>query len=171
MDHLSAKVVTRHCTKSNGPRKTAIPELWAYYSQHLNELPHRKHPSTVTVQNHSLRLSWNPVVSLNIPEVESDKQGLVEEFELIRSKDADKDAKRKIVPKDGVKKNIARSPDNGDCFIMRMFFGLQKPVSFIPGTDYRARKELSGDAGLALAIDTAHIALDTSYRRRHSVQR
>jgi hypothetical protein len=39
----------------------------------------------------------------------TDKQGLVEELEQIRSKDADKDGKRKIVPKDEVKKNIARS--------------------------------------------------------------
>ena len=63
---------------------------------------------------------------------EVQKQGLIEELEQIRSRDADKDGKRKIVPKDDVKKNIGRSPDHADCFIMRMFFELQKPVSFIP---------------------------------------
>ena len=66
----------------------------------------------------------------NLDEVQ--KQGLIEELEQIRSRDSDKDGKRKIVPKDDVKKNIGRSPDHADCFIMRMFFELQKPVSFIP---------------------------------------
>jgi phage terminase large subunit len=62
---------------------------------------------------------------------ETEKQGLIEEMEQIRSKDADKDGKRKIVPKDEVKKNINRSPDHADTFIMRMFFELQKPKNIM----------------------------------------
>ncbi len=62
---------------------------------------------------------------------EGDKQGLIEELEQIKSKDADKDGKRKIVPKDEVKRNIGRSPDHGDCFIMRMLFELDKPKNTI----------------------------------------
>ena len=63
---------------------------------------------------------------------ESEFQALIEELEQIRSKDGDKDSKRKIEPKDEVKKAIGRSPDNGDCFIMRMYFELQKPIGFVP---------------------------------------
>jgi hypothetical protein len=58
---------------------------------------------------------------------ETEREGLIEELDQIRSKDADRDGKRKIVPKDEVKKNIGRSPDHADCFVMRMFFELQKP--------------------------------------------
>jgi phage terminase large subunit len=61
-------------------------------------------------------------------ESESERQMLIEELEQIKSKDSDKDGKRKIQPKDEVKRAIGRSPDYGDCFIMRMFFELQKPV-------------------------------------------
>jgi len=68
---------------------------------------------------------------LNLTETE--REGLIEELDQIRSKDADKDGKRKIVPKDEVKKNIGRSPDHADCFIMRMFFELQKPKTmYVP---------------------------------------
>jgi phage terminase large subunit len=64
---------------------------------------------------------------------ETERQSLIEELEQIKSKDADKDGKRKIVAKDEVKKNIGRSPDYGDCFIMRMYFEVQKPKSlFVP---------------------------------------
>lgn len=59
------------------------------------------------------------------------REGLIEELEQIKSKDADKDGKRKIVPKDEVKRNLGRSPDHADTFIMRMFFELQKPKGFI----------------------------------------
>lgn len=62
---------------------------------------------------------------------QSYREGLVEELEQIKSKDADKDGKRKIVPKDEVKRNLGRSPDHADTFIMRMFFELQKPKGLI----------------------------------------
>lgn len=63
----------------------------------------------------------------------TEREDLTEELEQIKSKDADKDGKRKIIPKDEVKKNIGRSPDHGDCFIMRMFFEVQKAKSiFVP---------------------------------------
>lgn len=42
------------------------------------------------------------------------------ELDQIRSKDSDKERKIKIIPKDEIKKNIGRSPDYADVFIMRM---------------------------------------------------
>lgn len=38
----------------------------------------------------------------------------IEDLEQMKSKDADKDGKRKIVPKDEVKLRLGRSPDYGD---------------------------------------------------------
>lgn len=52
------------------------------------------------------------------------KEKIKEELDQIRAKDKDKDGKRKIAPKDDVKLNIGRSPDDGDCLIMRMWFEL-----------------------------------------------
>lgn len=49
---------------------------------------------------------------------------LIEDLEQIKAKDMDKDGKLKIVPKDEVKERIGRSPDFGDCWIMRMWFEL-----------------------------------------------
>lgn len=50
------------------------------------------------------------------------RAGLVEELEQIKAKDIDKDGKLQIIPKEDVKANIGRSPDIGDCLIMRMYF-------------------------------------------------
>lgn len=53
-------------------------------------------------------------------ENETIKSMLTEELEHIKSKDADKDGKLMIQPKDWVKEKIGRSPDFSDLFIMRM---------------------------------------------------
>ena len=55
-------------------------------------------------------------------------------------KDADKDGKRRVVPKDEVKEVLGRSPDSGDCLLMRMYFELKpsiKTTHFNPGLTYR----------------------------------
>jgi hypothetical protein len=52
----------------------------------------------------------------------TDREMIIEELEQIKSKDADKDGKRKIIPKEEVKEVLGRSPDDGDCLIMRMWF-------------------------------------------------
>ena len=50
------------------------------------------------------------------------KENLIEELEQVKSKDIDKDGKLKVMPKDEVKEKIGRSPDFGDCFLMRAYF-------------------------------------------------
>ena len=55
---------------------------------------------------------------------ERNKGLIIEELEQIKSKDADKDGKRQIVPKDEVKEKIGRSPDLSDMMMMRMYFEL-----------------------------------------------
>jgi len=57
---------------------------------------------------------------------ESDRQQLVEDLGWIKSKDADKDGKRMIMPKDEVKEHLGRSPDLGDMVMMRMLFDVKQ---------------------------------------------
>jgi hypothetical protein len=59
---------------------------------------------------------------------ENYKLQLVEELEQLKTKDADKDGKLKIIPKEEVKSIIGRSPDYADCLLMRMYFELKKPI-------------------------------------------
>lgn len=47
---------------------------------------------------------------------------LTEELEQIKTKDADKDGKLKIIGKEEIKEIIGRSPDYSDCLMMRMYF-------------------------------------------------
>ena len=50
------------------------------------------------------------------------KQYIIEELEQVRSKDADRDTKLKIIQKDVVKNLIGRSPDFSDSLAMRMYY-------------------------------------------------
>jgi len=52
------------------------------------------------------------------------KNHIIEELEQVRTKDADKDNKLQIIPKETVKDIIGRSPDYADALAMRMFFEL-----------------------------------------------
>jgi len=50
------------------------------------------------------------------------REMIIEELEQIKSKDADKDGKLNIQPKDKIKEVIGRSPDYADCLLFRMYF-------------------------------------------------
>jgi phage terminase large subunit len=50
------------------------------------------------------------------------KNNLIEELEQVRTKDADKDNKLQILPKDTIKAIIGRSPDYSDAMAMRIFY-------------------------------------------------
>ncbi|HRS68357.1 MAG TPA: phage terminase large subunit [Paludibacteraceae bacterium] len=50
------------------------------------------------------------------------------ELGQLKTYDADKDGKLKILPKDKIKENIGRSPDYLDNFIMRMYFEVAKNI-------------------------------------------
>ena len=50
------------------------------------------------------------------------KNHIIEECEQVRMKDADKDTKLQIVPKEIVKDIIGRSPDYSDALAMRMYY-------------------------------------------------
>ena len=52
------------------------------------------------------------------------KNHIIEELEQVRTKDADKDNKLQIIPKETIKDIIGRSPDYADALAMRMFFEL-----------------------------------------------
>lgn len=50
------------------------------------------------------------------------KNQIIEELEQVRTKDADKDNKLQIIPKDTIKDIIGRSPDYADALAMRMYY-------------------------------------------------
>ena len=52
------------------------------------------------------------------------KNFIIEELEQVRTKDADKDNKLQIIPKENVKSILGRSPDFADALCMRMFYEL-----------------------------------------------
>ncbi len=52
------------------------------------------------------------------------KDRLIEELEWVKSRDADKDGKLKILGKDKVKDSIGRSPDYSDMMMLRMYIEL-----------------------------------------------
>lgn len=61
--------------------------------------------------------------------VKSDVRDIINsELGQLKTYDADKDGKLKILPKDKIKENIGRSPDYLDNFIMRMYFDVAKNV-------------------------------------------
>lgn len=64
--------------------------------------------------------------ALAIPCASPEEQELIrEDLEQVKGKDVDKDAKVKLVGKDEMKENLGRSPDYGDCLMMRLFFELE----------------------------------------------
>jgi PBSX family phage terminase large subunit len=63
------------------------------------------------------------------------KDIICEEMEQIKMKDIDKDGKLAIIPKDEIKEQIGRSPDEWDSIMMRMYFHL-KPKSTAPRATY-----------------------------------
>jgi len=50
------------------------------------------------------------------------KNHIIEECEQVRTKDADKDNKLQIIPKDTIKAILGRSPDYSDALAMRMYY-------------------------------------------------
>lgn len=79
------------------------------------------------VNTHKMAIHKNFELETNIlgMTTESFKEDLIQELKQVRTKDADRDGKLKIIHKEDIKVNIGRSPDLLDNFIMRMFFEFQ----------------------------------------------
>jgi|TARA_R110000751_G_scaffold76211_1_gene153414 PBSX family phage terminase large subunit len=60
-------------------------------------------------------------LGIDCPDINA-KNNIIEELEQVRMKDADKDSKLKIVPKESVIDIIGRSPDYSDALAMRMYY-------------------------------------------------
>ena len=58
------------------------------------------------------------------------REQITQELQQLKTYDADKDNKLKILPKERIKQNIGRSPDYLDAFIMRMYFEVKKERPF-----------------------------------------
>jgi hypothetical protein len=59
---------------------------------------------------------------------EKAKDMLIADLEQIKTLNADKDSKKQIVSKEEMKEHLGRSPDFGDCALMRMWFELKKVI-------------------------------------------
>jgi phage terminase large subunit len=55
------------------------------------------------------------------------KKLIIEDLEQMKRKDADKDGRLQVTPKEEIKENIGRSPDFGDALMMRMLFEIKEP--------------------------------------------
>lgn len=82
------------------------------------------------------------------------KELIIEDLEQIKSKDLDDDKKLKVMPKDEVREHIGRSPDYGDCLMMRMYFEVSgtnyestQATVFYPGSKPRIGSDISGIPG------------------------
>ena len=51
---------------------------------------------------------------------------IIEELEVVKQKDVDKDNKMSVISKDKIKELIGRSPDYSDTLMMRMYLELSK---------------------------------------------
>ena len=60
-------------------------------------------------------------IGIDCPDVNV-RNNIIEELEQVRTKDADKDNKLQIIPKDTVKAILGRSPDYSDALAMRMYY-------------------------------------------------
>jgi phage terminase large subunit len=60
-------------------------------------------------------------IGISCPDI-TVKNNIIEELEQVRMKDADKDNKLQIIPKEQVKDFIGRSPDYSDAMAMRMYY-------------------------------------------------
>jgi hypothetical protein len=66
---------------------------------------------------------------------ETDKERIGEEIGELKDAAPDEEKKKKLVPKDVIKENIGRSPDDLDCLIMRMWFVLKRERAVNPFTN------------------------------------
>jgi phage terminase large subunit len=53
------------------------------------------------------------------------KEFIIQELEQVKQKDADKDGKKAVIPKETIKELIGRSPDYSDALMMREYFDLE----------------------------------------------
>jgi len=67
-------------------------------------------------------------IQARLPQIQ--KEQITQELQQLKTYDADKDNKLKILPKERIKQNIGRSPDYLDAFIMRMYFEVKKERPF-----------------------------------------
>lgn len=104
------------------------------------------------VNKHKMAFAPDFSIETNIEgmNVERFKEMVIQELKQVKQKDADKEGKLKVISKDEIKENIARSPDILDNLIMRQYFELKTPESFITAEEvarqhFESRRNLSSN--------------------------
>ncbi len=76
---------------------------------------------------------------------EEERENIEEELSELKDLHPDKDEKKRLVPKEDIKENIGRSPDDLDCILMRYWFELStKEIKKKKKKEHRANKSLTG---------------------------
>lgn len=58
----------------------------------------------------------------------TERENITQELEVIKQSNIDSDTKLSVISKDAIKSIIARSPDESDCIMMRMWFEIQPTI-------------------------------------------
>jgi len=61
-----------------------------------------------------------------MPQDKAIKDFLIQELEVVKKRDIEKDGKNAVLPKEKIKEMIQRSPDYSDAMMMRMYFEIKK---------------------------------------------
>jgi hypothetical protein len=69
----------------------------------------------------------NNLIRVSAPLTSDQKDKMINDLDSYEAYKVDNDSKQKIIPKDKQKEKLGRSPDYGDCFLIRFAFDLQPP--------------------------------------------
>lgn len=73
---------------------------------------------------------------------EPTKEMIIEDLQQLKKKDTPIESTLQLIPKDEIKEALGRSPDFSDMMMMRMYFELDKPVTYIQPTSFGGIKPL-----------------------------
>ncbi len=66
---------------------------------------------------------------------EATKEMIIEDLQQLKKKDTPAEAPLQLIPKDEIKEALGRSPDFSDMMMMRMYFELDRPTTFVQNND------------------------------------
>jgi len=79
----------------------------------------------------------NHRIAISAPIDETVKEMIIEDLlHLLKRKETNTEAPLSLIPKEEIKENLGRSPDYGDMMSMRMYFELDRPIKYIPDTEF-----------------------------------
>jgi len=88
-------------------------------------------------------LIMNHKIAITDPNLdEPTKEMIIEDLQQLKKKDTPIESALQLIPKEEIKEALGRSPDFSDMMMMRMYFELDKPTTYIQPTDFGGVKPL-----------------------------